>query len=61
MSVYENLAFGLRVRKPTPADDEIDREVEARRRDRRALPRRSTGGQRDSPSTTCRRSRWDAA
>ena len=27
MSVYENLAFGLRVRKPTPSKDEIDREV----------------------------------
>jgi multiple sugar transport system ATP-binding protein len=27
ISVYENLAFGLRVRKPTPADDEIDRDV----------------------------------
>jgi multiple sugar transport system ATP-binding protein len=27
MSVYENLAFGLRVRKPRPASEEIDREV----------------------------------
>jgi multiple sugar transport system ATP-binding protein len=27
MSVYENLAFGLRVRKPRPSPDEIDREV----------------------------------
>jgi multiple sugar transport system ATP-binding protein len=27
MSVYENLAFGLRVRKPAPSADEIDREV----------------------------------
>jgi multiple sugar transport system ATP-binding protein len=27
MTVYENLAFGLRVRKPRPADDEIDRQV----------------------------------
>jgi multiple sugar transport system ATP-binding protein len=27
MSVYENLAFGLRVRKPRPSSDEIDRQV----------------------------------
>jgi multiple sugar transport system ATP-binding protein len=27
MSVYENLAFGLRVRKPRPPADEIDRQV----------------------------------
>jgi multiple sugar transport system ATP-binding protein len=27
MSVYENLAFGLRVRKPRPSADAIDREV----------------------------------
>lgn len=27
MKVYDNLAFGLRVRKPRPAHDEIDREV----------------------------------
>ena len=27
MSVYENLAFGLRVRKPRPPGEEIDREV----------------------------------
>jgi multiple sugar transport system ATP-binding protein len=27
MSVYENLAFGLRVKKPTPAKSEIDLEV----------------------------------
>jgi multiple sugar transport system ATP-binding protein len=27
MSVYDNLAFGLRVRKPRPAREEVDREV----------------------------------
>jgi multiple sugar transport system ATP-binding protein len=27
MRVYDNLAFGLRVRKPKPTNDEIDREV----------------------------------
>ena len=27
MTVYENLAFGLRVRKPRPSDEEVDREV----------------------------------
>lgn len=29
MTVYENLAFGLRMRKPRPPKDEIDREVRA--------------------------------
>ena len=29
MTVYENLAFGLRMRKPRPPQDEIDREVRA--------------------------------
>jgi multiple sugar transport system ATP-binding protein len=29
MTVYENLAFGLRTRKPRPAKDEIDREVKS--------------------------------
>ncbi len=29
MTVYENLAFGLRVRKPSPSDAELDREVKS--------------------------------